>query len=446
MQQVNTPDQPRRLVISVLDPEPVSWQMPAAEPHQDTFIAGGFRTLHELAVAASATGRTVELRGPVSIPVLDELAGAAGARPELPETPRRPGEGDIVVVLGGGSDVLRFARLVLSPARFVLALLAPPGLTGWPFVAGWEIESYLSVDPASVARPEHFRAMAAMGVDLWTHMPRVQKLASEAGARCSFIGNGDPLPFETSQIEKDLPAVYLEANGWSSLAHEAAGLMRTTVTAIPDSPHERVIEMMARARVLLWPARVTGHGRVLWEARSQGTVVVGLESNIYATGLDEGSGAVAVSSVREMAAVAEDLLGSPERLRSLSEAGRRSAREQVEWPRYVERVDAAIAAVEGREQDAGAGARAVIGERLCEMLDERLVALDRVVELDGVLAEAAARVRVLDDQLAAAARVIGELDPLTSGATGPRVSQARSLHLLGELRRRVVSRLVGLRP
>ncbi len=438
---MSSPDRAPRLVISVLEPEPVSWEMPAAEPHRDTFIAGGFRTLHELAVAAAATGREVEMRGPVSLPVLDELAEAGGARPELPGEPRRPEKDDIVVVLGGGADVMRFARFVLSPARFVVAHLSPPGLTGWPFVEGWEIQSYLTVDPASVARPEHFRAMAALGVDIWTHMPRVQQLALDAGARCSFIGNGDPLPFVTARAEKDLPVVYLEANGWSPLARQAAELMETPATAIPKSSHEQLMEMMGRARILLWPARLTGHGRVLWEARSQGAVVVGLESNLYATGLEEASGAVAVSTVDEMAQVAEQLLGDPARLASLSEAGRHSAREQVDWRSYVERVDAAICDVEAAERDPGAGARAVMGERLEGPLEERRVALERVAELDRALADSTERVRVLDVELAAAARVIAELDPLAR----PRVAEARSRHLLGELRRRVVSRLVALR-
>lgn len=56
----------KRLVVSVIDPEPVGWDLPAAMPHGDSFIPGGVRTLHELAVAASALGRDVELRGPVS--------------------------------------------------------------------------------------------------------------------------------------------------------------------------------------------------------------------------------------------------------------------------------------------------------------------------------------------------------------------------------------------
>lgn len=389
----------KRLVVSVIDPEPVGWDLPAAMPHGDSFIAGGVRTLHELAVAASAVGRDVELRGPVSLPVLDELAEAAGARPSLPDEPRRPVEQDIVVVLGGGYDLLRFARYVLSPARFVIALLAPPGLTGWPFERGWEPPSGLIVPVDSVARPEHFRAMAALGVDLWTHMRPVQERALAVGASCEFIGNGDPLaPAEPAPV-KDLPVAYLQANGWRLFAERVAREMRTPVHAIPEGDHETVMDAVARAHVLLWPARVTGHGRVLWEARARGTVVVGLSSNIYATGLEESCGAIPVDSLDQMPEVVESLLADPARLRALSQAGVRSARAQVDWPLYLQRVDAAITATEQRDPDDSLSARAAIGDRLSVLLTERERAIERVSELDDALADSREVLESLGTQL-----------------------------------------------
>jgi hypothetical protein len=447
-----------RVVVSVLDPEPVRWGLPPAELHEDSFIAGGVRTLHELAVAAAVTGREVELRGPVSRPVLDALAEVAGARPALPPQERRPTEQDIVVCLGGGYDLLRFARYVLSPARFVLALLAPPGLTGWSFASGWYPPSHLTVPLDSLARPEHFRAMAALGVDLWTHMTRVHELAGAAGARCTFIGNGDPLPPPPPPAAKDVPVAYLEANGWRPLAEQVARGMRTPVQMIPAGEHETVMDAIARAKVLLWPARVTGHGRVLWEARSRGTVVVGLSSNVYATGLDEESGALAVDSLERMPDVVESLLADPERLQALAEAGRRSAREQVDWVRYLERVDTAIAATEQRPEDAASGARAAIGERLGALLEERLRAIDRVRELDAQLATTASRVAYLDGELDSAREVLGELGSqlqragaeaaaasaaLAQASARPPMQEARSVVLLSELARRAGRRMVN---
>ncbi len=448
-----------RIAVIALEPEPVAWGLPRADVHEDTFIAGGIRTLHELAVALAATGREVELRGPVSRPVLDALAEAGGARPRLPTEERRPSARDIVVVLGGGHDPLRFARYVLSPARFVIALLAPPGLTGWPFATGWSPPSGFTVPLASLARPEHFRAMAALGVDLWTHMPPVLDRARAAGARCAFIGNGDPLAAPARPAVKDVPVSYLQANGWRESAEQVAQQMRTPVRAIPAGDHDTVMEAVARTRVLLWPARVTGHGRVLWEARSRGTVVVGLASNIYATGLDEASGAVAVDSLESMPGVVESLLADPGRLESLAQAGVRSAREQVDWQRYLQRVERAVTKTEERPEDASCDARAAIGARLGELLDERLRAIGRVAELDAALAQAAARVGCLDGELADASAALSELgtrlqstearlaeaSAALADARASRVSQTRSHVLLGEIAGRARRRLAPRR-
>jgi Glycosyl transferases group 1 len=405
------------VVVGTVDPHPVTWGLAPAELHERTGIPGGIRTMHELAVAAAASGRSVELRGAVSRPVFEALAGAAGARPELPAHARPPSARDIVVIPEGGEDPLRFARYVLSPARLVIALLAPPGQFGWPFVSPWRAQPHLTVALDTLARPEHFRAMAALGIDTWTHMTRVHELARAVGASCEFIGSGDPVGFGPPPAVKDIPVAYLEANRWRSLAEEVAHKLRTPARMIPAGDHETVMATLARARVLLLPARVEGDGRLLREARARGTVVVGLSSQVYATGLDEAAGAIAVDSLERMPEVVETLLGDPERLRTLAEAGRRSALAQVDWARYVERVDAAIAASEGREDDAAASARAEFGERLGEMLGERLRAIDRVAELDAQLAAAVARVRYLDGELASAGEALSEL--------GSQLEQAR---------------------
>ncbi len=288
----------RRVVVTIPEPNPISWDLPPAEPHERTDIGGGFRTLHELAVAVAAGGRSVELRGPVSRPVLDSLAEAAGARPRVPLEKHRPIARDILIFPEGEHDPLRFARYVLSPARLVLALLAPTGMFGWPFVSPWCPESPLNMALDDLARPEHFRAMAALDVDVWTHMLPVPELARAAGARCTLIGSGNPVPLASRPAAKDIPAVYLQANRWRALAEEVARKMRTPVQMIPKGDHEAVMEALARARVLLLPARVEGDGRLLREARARGTVVVGLSSNVYATGLDEASGAIAVENLR----------------------------------------------------------------------------------------------------------------------------------------------------
>jgi hypothetical protein len=298
----------------------------------------------------------------------------------------------------------------------------------------------LTVPVDSVALPEHFRAMAALGVDLWTHMLPIQERALAVGASCEFIGNGDPLPAAVAPDVKDVPVAYLQANGWRSFAERVAAEMQTPVHGIPEGDHDTVMEAVAAARVLLWPARVTGHGRVLWEARMRGTVVVGLSSNIYAVGLEESCGAIAVDSLERMPEVVESLLADPPRLRALSQAGVRSAREQVDWQRYLQRVDGAITATEGRTQDDSASARAAIGDRVATLLDERSRAIERVAELDEalvdarrVLAELGSRLQTAQSE-AAGART-------TAGWAPVELGHVRWPQLLGELGGRARRRL-----
>ncbi len=431
----------------------MGWRLPPTSLHDRTAIAGGLRTLHELAVAAAASGREVELRGPVSEPVLGALAEAASVHVELPSDERRPVAGEIVVSPNGGYDIARFARSLLSPAHHVIALLSPTGQSGWPFVSPWEQQSHLTVAPETLCRPEHFRAMAALGLEAWTHMAAVHELATAAGVRCSLIGNGEPGPPLLDGHSKDVPVVYLEANRWRPLAEQVAAGLRTPAQMIPESDHGSVMEALAGAQILLWPARVEGDGRLLREARARGTVVVGLSSNVYATGLEEDSGAVAVDSLEEMPPVVDGLLADPDRLRRIAQAGRRSARAQVDWPGYVERVAAAIAASEGRAEDPQASAMAAFGERIEMLVGEGSGALARVRQLDAQLAGARARVDELGGELAGARERLQalEVEWLQAGEQAVAASSALAIArersarhiptraLLGELARRAAS-------
>jgi hypothetical protein len=60
------------------------------------------------------------------------------------------------------------------------SLLAPPGVFGWDLGAAW-----------GAAR---LRAATALGLELWTHMPRLAAEAQAAGA-CVTIGTGRPMPY-----------------------------------------------------------------------------------------------------------------------------------------------------------------------------------------------------------------------------------------------------------
>ncbi len=129
--------EPARVVVCALGGDDNPWQLPASLFVERRWIGGGERALHELATAIAATGRTVELRGMVHKPTLDELSATAGARPLVGLEARRPAADDLVVVPEGWTEPLSYARIAFSPARAVLVILGPPGLVGWPFVAGW---------------------------------------------------------------------------------------------------------------------------------------------------------------------------------------------------------------------------------------------------------------------------------------------------------------------
>jgi hypothetical protein len=368
MRAMRHPREVSRVVISTVDPPP-TWNLPAAVVAGDAqWMSGGAQSLHELAVAAAVAGYDVELRGEHSPALLDRLESATGARPLTPAEERRPSAQDIVIVAEGGWDPLRFARYLLSPARVVVAMFAPLGLFGWPFSGKPVHHDPLHVDLEDLARPEYFRALAALGADAITHMNRVQQLADENGLRCHFIGNGSPFDPPALAETRDIDVVYLEGSRWLELATQAVAGLRRPAHRIAIGSHAEVLDQIARAKVLVWPARVEGHGRVLWEARVLGTVVVALRSNVFATGLEEAAGAIAVETVDEVPAVVERLLDDEAWRTRLSQAGRASAIAQADWRRFVARVTHALDSVDGRADEPQAEAFAWFGRRIEDLL------------------------------------------------------------------------------
>ena len=303
------------------------------------------------------------MRGGVDRSVLEPIAAAAGgALPELP-TERRAITTQDVVILPEGQFPITFAQIALSPARAIMLLLAPPGLFGWPFVEGWSLRDPLEVDVDAVARPEHFRAMAAFGFELWTHSPALLERIREAGLTATLVGAGQPgsLPIPRPKV---YDVVTLANNRWASLAREVVSQLPPSVVhhEIPSTSNERVLEAFGQARVLVHPLRLEGDSRIGQEARAMGAVPVVLDTNPFNVGLDEAGGAVAVSTLEEMPDAVMALLRNPERLRTLRERAMATAREQVDWDRYVERIDAALS--RGVAEDPARGARAVMGGAL----------------------------------------------------------------------------------
>ena len=108
---------------------------------------------------------------------------------------------------------------------------------------------------------------------------------------------------------------------------------------VERASNDEVLERMARARVLIWPSRVEGHATIPHEARSVGCVPVALSTNPFAVGLDDAHGAVLVDEVDELAPAIRTLLDDPQRLGALARTGQATARDEVAWDAYVDRVD-----------------------------------------------------------------------------------------------------------
>ena len=196
-------------------------------------------------------------------------------------------------------------------------------------------------------------AITGLGFELWTHSRGLQAAAEEAGCGCTWIGSGQPVPFP-DPVPKDHDLVVLERNRWAPLAIDAAERVGGSVLRLPASQHAAILRGLGRARVLVWPSRVEGHSRVQVEARAMGTVPVALSTNRFAEGLGADGGAVMVDSVEAIAPAARELLGDPAELERLAALASSSAREQVDWDSYIQRVDAALSAEAPGRPAAGA--------------------------------------------------------------------------------------------
>jgi hypothetical protein len=319
------------------------------------FVSGGELNEMQLAFAAATAGHEVELRGWLHEPTFRRFAEAAGATPAVELDARRPADDDLVVVPEGWKDPLEYLQIALSPARLVLFVLAAPGLFGWDFTDSWSLPDPLTVDLETVALPEHFAAMRALGFELITHSPGIVDAAGDA----RYIGTG--LPWKMPEpVDKEVDVVALAANRWAPLAREVARQLHD-VDLVDNAPNDEILARMARARVLLWPSRIEGHATIPHEARSVGCVPVALSTNPFAVGLDEEHGAVVVDTVEELAPAVRALLADQERLDMLSRRAQATAREEIAWRPFVDRVAAWLAAPAppdpGRAARAGAGAR-----------------------------------------------------------------------------------------
>jgi hypothetical protein len=329
-------------IVICKDGRPDLWDLPHAQFTDRTWVFGSERTMCELAAAIASTGRDVELRGELSRQVVGEICEAAGAWPILDPNPRRLTPDDIVIIPEGWWDASWVLKFVMGPARTIVMAVGPPGLQGWPFTGPWSKPDSSSVPLDSVGLPEHYRAMVALGLELWTNSPRIVQEAQAAGVGCLFLGSGTPERFPDPP-PKRYDLVTVQENRWAPLsARVAEELNGISHRAIPKVDHAQMLRELGSGRVLAWPSRIEGHSRIQLEARAMGTVPVALSSNRYAAGLDEENGAVVVDSVEEMPRAIRGLLGDRPRLAELSERAARTARAQADWGAYVDRVDSAL--------------------------------------------------------------------------------------------------------
>jgi hypothetical protein len=351
-------------------------------------VSGGERSLYELAVAASCVGWDVELRGAINQPILETVCAAAGASPTVGLPPRRPENADIVIVPEVANHDL-LAALRLSGAACVMDLLAPPGLWGWSFLRGWSPPDPVRVAIDTLSLPATLRAIDDFGIEMWTPAHGMAEAGARAGVPVKWLGTGTPVPFP-DPCPKRMDVAIVELNRWVGLAEKVvSGLDGVSVLRIPriDSIYS-LSEALGPARILVWPSRVEGIARIAREARSVGTVPVALDTNPFVTADDHGGGILLVGDIASMAQEISALLSDRDRLEKLSTEGIETARLQVNWKQYLDRVDSALQAVASSARPAGA-ALDLVGRTTwlsAKALTDRQASLEREVKASQVYA------------------------------------------------------------
>jgi hypothetical protein len=356
--------------------------------------------MYELAFALAELGHDVELRGCISRAAFDELREATGRHPRIDAPARRPEAGEVVLLLEGFADPLAFGAVALSAARPVLLLLAPAGLMGWSFEPGWSLPDPQTVDLDSVNRPASYRAMAALGFELWTHSDGIVAAAAAAGVACRWVGNGTPGP-----VPEPVPArhdvVVVGGNRWEPLARQVVDGLDADVVVTRAGGNAELLAQLGSARLLVHPMRTEGTSRLAVEARLVGTVPVVLD-HPFGAGFSEADGVVVVPDLEAMRPAVAALLADPARIDALAAAGRRFAERWRDWPSYLERVDAAIRSPVTGD---GAGARAEIGSAIDALVAG---ARDEQLELRRAFTEIEAHARALEVDRDALQRVIDD--------------------------------------
>ena len=271
----------------------------------------------EIAFAAIEVGWDVELRGWIDRDVFDLMSVATNACPRLPTESRDPAADDVVVMPEGHQDPLAYAGTWLSGAQLVLLVLAPLGLTGWPFAATWQRLSPLTARLEDVNRAESLDALAAMGIVAWTNMESVVPCLQAHGVPSAYFVS-QPLDFPDPAAEREVDVAWLVDNRWASLAERVAQELPYSVDPIPAVPHSEMLDRLGHAKILVYPARLEGESRIACEARAMGAVpVVARGANPFSRRLTESFGVLVAESREAMPDAIARLLADPDRLATL---------------------------------------------------------------------------------------------------------------------------------
>jgi hypothetical protein len=302
-----------RVVVCIALDECDPLMLAPARLQDPPWITGGVRTMHELAVAAAAAGYETEVRGDFHGDVLAQMAAAAGVTVGTPSEPRAAQPDDVLCVPDGIRDTAFFIRVALMPSTPVYLAFAPPRLFGWSFMPDGRYVDALTIDPVSVGRAEHCRAIDAMGFRVWSNATTTAGAFAAAGVPAMVLHEGWPTSMPT-EPEKDVDVVTIGENRWSTITRRALEGFRGSWRELPMMPNAQLVEELGRGRVFVHCARIEGHSRLAIEARLMGTVCVGLASNRFAVGFDEAAGGVMAERIEDIAAAVERILADPEDL------------------------------------------------------------------------------------------------------------------------------------
>src|SRR5439155_15680603 len=103
--------------------------------------------------------------------------------------------------------------------------------------------------------PEHFRAMASAGFELWTNSEAIGEAAAAADAECAYVGQGVPTPFPAVPA-KAVDVVTVEDNRWAPLAERVVAALDRPHRAIPRLPREEFLRELGKGRVAVLPSRI----------------------------------------------------------------------------------------------------------------------------------------------------------------------------------------------